>query len=85
MVIVDFSIKDKISRPRVFQETFLIVDIKFEVIIGMFFLKISNMDMSITKKNTYIENIYNYQAPTYYLANPNCLSKEICYSSIRCR
>ena len=50
MVIADFQIEDKASKPKFFQKTFLIVDIKFKVILGMFFLKISNMDVSFDKK-----------------------------------
>ena len=38
--------EDKASKPRFFQETFLVADTKFEVILGMFFLKISNADAS---------------------------------------
>ena len=50
MAIAEFQIEDKANRPRFFQETFLITDIKFEVILEMFFLKISNIDMSFGKK-----------------------------------
>ena len=46
MVITDFQIEDKASRPRFFQETFLVADTKFEVILGMPFLKINNADVS---------------------------------------
>ena len=46
MVIADFQIEDKVNRPRFFQETFLVADIKFEVILGMPFLKFSNADVS---------------------------------------
>ena len=46
MVIADFQIEDKANRPRFFQETFLVADTKFEVILGMPFLKISNADVS---------------------------------------
>ena len=46
IVIADFQVEDKVSRPRFFQEIFLVTDTKFEVILGMLFLKISNADMS---------------------------------------
>ena len=46
MVIADFQVEDKANRPRFFQETFLVADTKFEVILGMPLLKISNADMS---------------------------------------
>ena len=46
MVIADFQMEDKGGRPRFFQETFLVADIKFEVVLGMSFLKISNADVA---------------------------------------
>ena len=46
MVIADFQVEDKSGRPRFFQETFLVADTKFEVILGMPFLKLSNADVS---------------------------------------
>lgn len=45
IVIADFQMEDKIGRPRFFQETFLVANIKFKVIIGMPFLKLSNIDV----------------------------------------
>ena len=50
MVIADFQVEDKVSRPRFFQETFLVADTKFEVILGMPFLKISNADVSFGQR-----------------------------------
>ena len=50
MVIADFQVEDKANRPRFFQETFLVANTKFEVILGMLFLKISNTDMSFGEK-----------------------------------
>ena len=50
MIIADFEVEDKTSRPRFFQETFLVADTKFEMILGMLFLKISNADMSFGER-----------------------------------
>ena len=50
MVIANFHVEDKGGRSRFFRKTFLVADTKFEVILGMFFLKISNADMSFGKK-----------------------------------
>ena len=50
MVIADFQVENKTSRPRFFQKTFLVADTKFEVILEMLFLKISNADVSFGKK-----------------------------------
>ena len=60
MVIADLQVEDKISRSKFFQKIFLVADTKFEVILRMFFLKLSNADMSFGKKTlmwrTYITN-----------------------------
>ena len=50
MVIEDFQVEDKANRPRFFQETFLVADTQFEVILGMPFLKISNADVSFGER-----------------------------------
>ena len=50
MVIVDFQMEDKASKPRFFLEIFLVADIKFEVILGMSFLKISNANVLFGEK-----------------------------------
>ena len=50
MVIADFQVEDKGGRPKFFQETFLVVNTKFEVVLGMLFLKISNADVAFSEK-----------------------------------
>ena len=50
MVIADFQVENKGGRPRFFQETFLVGDTKFEVVLGMPFLKISNASIAFNKK-----------------------------------
>ena len=50
MVIVDFQVEDKVNRPRFFQKTFLVANTKFEVILEMLFLKLSNADILFGKK-----------------------------------
>ena len=49
MIIIDFQVEDKASRPRFFKKTFLVADNKFKVILRMPFLKISNVDISFGK------------------------------------
>ena len=49
MVITDFQVEDKGSRPRFFQKRFLVADIKFKMILKMLFLKISNDDMAFSE------------------------------------
>ena len=60
MVIANFQMEDKASRPRFFQKTFLVTNTKFKVILGMLFLKISNANVIFGKKTlmwkTYITN-----------------------------
>ena len=46
MVIADFQMEDKSGRPRFFQETFLVANTKFKMILRMPFLKISNADIT---------------------------------------
>ena len=50
MVIADFQIENKANRPRFFQKIFLVANIKFEIILRMFFLKINNVDMLFNEK-----------------------------------
>ena len=50
MVIANFQVEDKTNKPRFFQKNFLVADTKFEVILGILFLKISNTDMSFGEK-----------------------------------
>ena len=50
MAIADFQIEDKGGKPRFFQETFLVADTKFEMILKIFFLKISNADVAFGEK-----------------------------------
>ena len=45
-MIANFQVEDKGGRPRFFHETFLVADIKFEVILGILFLKLSNANVS---------------------------------------
>ena len=45
MVIADFQVEDKGGRFRFFQETFLVANTKFKVILGMPFLKLNNANV----------------------------------------
>ena len=45
MVIAGFSIQDKLSRARFFEETFLLADISMEVVLEIPFLPLSNADI----------------------------------------
>ena len=50
IVIVDLEIEDKVGKSRFFQKTFLVANIKFEIVLEMLFLKISNADIVFSKK-----------------------------------
>ena len=50
MVIADFQVENKGGRPRFFQETFLVADTKFEVILEIPFLKINNANVEFGKE-----------------------------------
>ena len=56
-MIANFQVKDKIDRLRFFQEIFLIADTKFEVILGITFLRICNVDVLFNEK-TLMWNFY---------------------------
>ena len=62
MVIADFQVEDKTNRPRFFQKTFLVADTKFEVILGMLFLKISNANLSFGKETLTWKTYTTYEA-----------------------
>ena len=65
IVIANFQVKDKASRLRFFQEIFLIANTKFEVILKMLFLKISNTDILFNKETlTWKSYITNKALPT---------------------
>ena len=49
-MIIHFKIEDKISRPRFFQKTFLLIDIKFIMILKIIFLEINNANAFFNKK-----------------------------------
>ena len=50
IVIANLQLEDKASRPKFFQEIFLTANTKFEVILEMSFLKISNTDVLFGKE-----------------------------------
>ena len=60
MLIANFQVEYKGSRPKFFQKTFLMADTKFEVILEMLFSKLSNADVSFNKEilmwKSYITN-----------------------------
>ena len=60
IVITDFQIENKVSKAKFFQKTFLITNIKFEIILEILFLKFSNIYVPFSEKTliwrTYITN-----------------------------
>ena len=50
MVIADLKIENKAGRSRFFQKTFLLIDTKFEAILGIPFLKMSKADVLCSEK-----------------------------------
>ena len=63
--MANFQLEDKASRPRFFKKTFLIINPKFEIILEIFFLKISNADMLFGEKIlTWKSYITNKALPT---------------------
>ena len=65
MVIANFQEEDKGDRSRFFQEPFLVADTKFKVVLGMLFLKISNINVTfIEGKLTWKSYTTNNALPT---------------------
>ena len=50
IVIVDCSVKDKLRRVQFFQKTFLLTNIGLEVILGIFFLTLSRVNIRFVKR-----------------------------------
>ena len=50
MMIADFQMENKGGRLKFFQETFLVANTKFEVILEMLFFKLSNANVSFGEK-----------------------------------
>ena len=48
--IADLQMEDKVGRPRFFQKTFLMANTKFEIILKMLFLKLSNTNVLFGEK-----------------------------------
>ena len=46
MVVSTFSVLDKDDRERFFEESFLLADVKPEIVFGMPFLTMSNADIN---------------------------------------
>ncbi len=45
MVVSTFSVSDKDGRERFFEESFLLADVKSDIVLGMPFLIMSNADI----------------------------------------
>ena len=56
MVIADFQVENKGSKPRFFYKTFLMANTKFEVILRMLFLKISNANVAFSKETLMLKS-----------------------------
>ena len=51
MVVITFSMLDKNVREIFFEESFLLADVKPEIVLGMPFLTISNADIDFQARN----------------------------------
>ncbi len=51
MVVFTFSVSDKDSRERFFEENFLLANVKPEIVFGISFLTISNVDVDFQARN----------------------------------
>ncbi len=51
IVVFPFSMSDKDSRMRLLEKSFLLVDIKPDIVFGMIFLTISNANIGFKAQN----------------------------------
>ena len=51
IVVAAFSVVDKANRVRFFKKTFLMADVSPEVVLGMFFLTLSNADVDFPSRD----------------------------------
>ena len=58
MIITGFSIQDNIGKIRFFKETFLLADTSIEVVLGLFFLALSNTDIQFDTES-FTQRSYN--------------------------
>ena len=51
MIVSTFSLLDKDSWERFFEESFLLTDVKPDIVLGILFLTISNADIDFQARN----------------------------------
>ncbi len=51
MVVSTFSLSDKDDRKRFFEESFLLADVKLDVVLGIPFLIVNNTDVDFQVQN----------------------------------
>ncbi len=51
MIVSTFSISDKDGKERFFEESFLLIDVKPDIVLGMPFLTMSNADINFQARN----------------------------------
>ncbi len=51
MVVSTFSVSDKDDREMFFEESFLLADVRLDIILGMLFLTISNADVDFQARD----------------------------------
>ncbi len=51
MVVSNFSVSDKNGRERFFEESFLLADVRLDIVLGMLFLTMSNADVDFQARD----------------------------------
>ncbi len=51
MIVSTFSVLDKDGRERFFEESFLLADIRPDILLGMLFLTMSNADVDFQDRD----------------------------------
>ena len=51
MIVSTFSVSDKDGKERIFEESFLLADVKLDIVLRMSFLTMSNADINFQARD----------------------------------
>ena len=80
-MIANIQIENKVSRPRFFMKIYLVAGTKFEIILGMLFLKLSNAKCHVVKEYLCREPLISIKS-YLLLSKSRLLIKKLYYSSV---
>ena len=69
IVVVAFSINDQTKKGKFFQKTFLVANVRPDIIAEMLFLTLSDANIDFPKKRVLVEILYYWERFFYYQAS----------------